>query len=1095
MDRQQQAIQTINMNLAVSAGAGTGKTKVLTERYVHILENGNLDEGREIESLVAITFTKKASTEMKERIEREIAARLDQGERWRRLYRDFSKAYIMTIHSFCGKLLRENPVQADIDPGFSVLEEYVADRMLREAAGRVLDRSLREEDNLKLISLLGKRDIGPLSDELIDIYKKIRTLGITMDEAMEKTVSHMTGRELDDEVLQEIRETALYLGGEMGRGKFASILKEPSVQQFLVGQENRDQLRDILQLLGDNMGSSKKAPEAQERLKEVLKLALSTFEGEKLDLYILILDLVKAIDREYSARKKDQGVLDYEDLQIKAYNLLMEDEILNKYQDRFRYIMIDEFQDTNQLQKNIFYRLASRDEKLDRGNLFVVGDPKQSIYAFRGADVQVFYDVVQDIESSQKGKVITLTENYRTVATVLELVDRVFTGLLGERYNPLNPNKQVDQPVEVEVLYKEEFSGNSQETQEFEAEQIARRIRYMVDNEELHGNRRIQYKDIALLFRAMTRSSVYEEALRRYNIPYTSTGGVSFYQRDEILDLLNAIKVISNPRDMISMVGFLRGGFAGLSDEAIFHLLDRYGKGESLQMTHAIEKLLEERDIELDGIDYSIMEETADLLKRLSHLKNHIGAGEMLEILMESTGFKESQLLMYQGMMRFRNLDAFLELVRDYETAEGGSLEELIDYIENRRTESEGDGISDSGGDSVSLMSIHKSKGLQFPVVIIPEMGRRGAYDRALFQFDKDMGLGIKNGDSSYYDLIYKDTKENLQEEIKRLIYVAMTRAEERLILGYQGKKDGFKALVHEYLEDSTVKTVSDFPVQPQEAVMVKPMVEPEGGTGEKAYPLLEFQQHPVAGRETYSISQYLKYSSCPREYFLTYKMRLTLGEGNALEKPSNNAIDGTTKGLLVHEFCRYYREGKSIGTILDQAAAKVGVELSDQVVGELEPHINNFVAYASREPKCEIEMEKEFYVMLGNHAITGFIDRLEHHGDMKRIIDIKTNRLNNREELIKLYRPQLIFYRWAAGKILKMDNISAAILFLEDGSVEDIAVTEMEEKLLLQDMERVFDYVETHHEPEDYAIANDCRESCRFRAFCNREEEEYGIY
>ncbi|MCR3954982.1 MAG: UvrD-helicase domain-containing protein [Gudongella sp.] len=1091
MDRQQQAIQTIDMNLAVSAGAGTGKTKVLTERYVHILENGDLDEGREIESLVAITFTKKASTEMKERIEQEIASRLDHGERWRRLYRDFSKAYIMTIHSFCGKLLRENPVQADIDPGFTVLEEYVADRMLRESAGRVLDRLLKEEDNLKTISLLGKKDIGPLSEELMDIYKKIRTLGITIDEAMEKTLSHISGMEIGEEVLQEIRETALYLGGEMGRGKFVSVLKEPEVQEFLQGEEKRDQLRTVLQLLGDNMGSSKKAPEAQQRLKELLQLALATFEKEKLDLYILTLNIVKEMDREYSARKKDQGALDYEDLQIQAHNLLQQDEILRKYQDRFRYIMIDEFQDTNQLQKKIFYRLASCDNKLDRGNLFVVGDPKQSIYAFRGADIQVFYDVVGDIEASHKGRVITLTENYRTVSTVLELVDRIFAGLLGDRYNPLNPNKLVDRPVEVEVLYKEDFSGSSQDTQELEADQIARRIRFMVDNEELHGNRKVKYRDVALLFRAMTRSSIYEDALRRYNIPYTTTGGVNFYQRDEILDLINALKVISNPSDMISMVGFLRGGFAGLSDEAIFHLLDRYEREENVDIVHTMGKVLEEKEVELDGLDYGIMEETAKLLKRLFILKNHLGVGNLLAILLESTGFQESQLLMYQGMMRSRNVDAFLKLVEDYEITEGGSLEELIDYIENRRIESEGDGIVDSGGDSVSLMSIHKSKGLQFPVVVIPEMGRRGAYDRAMFQFDKDMGLGIKNGDSSYYEIIYKDTRDNLQEEIKRLIYVAMTRAEERLILGYQGKNSGFKALVDDYLEGSRVRIVSDFPVQPQEAVMVKPIVEPAGNVAGKAYPLLEFHQHPVAGRETYSISQYQKYISCPREYFLTYKMRLTMVEDNAFEEsPGSAVIDGATKGILVHEFCRYYREDQDKGQVLSRAADSLGVELTEEVIGELEPYVDNFIAYSTSEYGYETEVEKEFYVKLGNHVVTGFIDRLEHRGDEKRIIDIKTNRLHNREDLMQLYRPQLMFYRWAAVRILETANISSAILFLEDGSVEDIAVSIGDEKLLLQDMERAFDYIEIHHEPEDYPIGKNCREGCRYRAYCHREED-----
>ncbi len=1089
MDRQKEAIKTISMNLAVTAGAGTGKTKVLTERYVHILENGNLQDGKEIESLVAITFTKKASTEMKERIEQEIAKHLHKGERWERFYRDFSKAYIMTIHSFCGKLLRENPVEADIDPGFQVLEEYVADRMLKESARTVLNEVLKDEHNLQSIAQTVKKDSGLLVRELIDLYKKIRTLGISMDEAIEITASHMESMEADRDILDEIRELAVYLRGEMGKGKFINILKEPLPESFLEDHCPDEMLEEALQMLLDNMGSSKKAPEAQARIRELLLLALSVYEKEKLQLYRLILQIVREIHLDYSHGKAKQRSLDYEDLQIKAYELLQSEDILERYQDRFKYIMIDEFQDTNLLQKNIFYRLASRDDKLDRGNLFVVGDPKQSIYAFRGADIQVFYDVMDDIKSSDNGKVITLTENYRNVSTVLKLVDKIFHGLMGTRYDSLNPNKKVDEPMEVEILHDKDFEGSSEESQQFEADQIARRIRYMVDNEYLHNKKKIRFGDIALLFRALTRSSIYEEALRRYNIPYSSTGGKGFYDREEILDIVNALKATSNPEDTISMVGFLRGGFAGLSDEAIFHILNGLQNKKEEGILDIMEQIIKNRNKELDGHDYSTMESTWKMLRSVFFLKNHLGIVEILKLLMEESAFYKSQLLQYQGLMRSENIDRFLLIAGEFEATEGGSLEEFIDYIENRREESDGDGVQATGGDSVSLMSIHKSKGLQFPVVIIPEMGRKGTSDSAAFQFHKDKGLGIKNGNGSYYEMIYKDAKENLQEEVKRLIYVAMTRAEERLVLGYQGRKSGFKALVDEYLHNTTAKVVCNFPVEPEEAIMVKTIEDAEAIGNDKSYPLLEFIQQPIRGREAYSISQYTRFLSCPREYFLRYKARLDIEDGEDSVEASEIKLSGATKGTLVHEFCRSYKRGDNIIDLLHHISSRQGVKLTEDIEMDLMPLIDNFKRYSEETSYPDVEVEKEFYIPLGNHIVTGFIDRLEILHGHKRVIDIKTNRISNKDELLETYKPQLIFYRWAAGKILNSGDISAAILFLEDGSLVDIQISRDEEKLLLEDMERTFNFVENHHQLEDYQQSKECSHNCRFKLFCKRED------
>ena len=252
--------------------------------------------------------------------------------------------------------------------------------------------------------------------------------------------------------------------------------------------------------------------------------------------------------------------------------LLDNNSIRRKYQDRFKYIMVDEFQDTNELQRSIIYKLSSVDSKLDRENLFIVGDPKQSIYGFRGADVDVFYDVMEDIEEVSNIKPIKLEENYRTVHTVLDFVNILFEKIMGSKYVALKPVKKSLNDLDVEILGNEnlevpEGESSGDYNKYYESRLIAKRIKALVDEG------RYEYKDFALLFRSSTEDYIYEEAFKEYGIPYYNLGGKGFYKQEEIVDLMNGLKGICNVYDTISIVGALRSPMFGLSDKTIYWLL------------------------------------------------------------------------------------------------------------------------------------------------------------------------------------------------------------------------------------------------------------------------------------------------------------------------------------------------------------------------------------------------------------------------------------------------------------------------------------------------------------------------------------------
>ncbi len=1083
---QKKAVETINKNVAVNAGAGSGKTRVLVERYLYILENGDLDEGSEIESILAITFTKKASQEMKERIRKNIKEKFFLDPKWRRMYRDLEKGNISTIHSFCSKILKENPIEANIDPQFKVLEDHESDEILYEVVKEIILKGINSCE--KVYELMKNFNVYNLDNPIytmMNLYKKIRSTGMSFEKVREITLNNIQGVEFNEKDIFYILDEFKYLMSKSRKNSKLYKLKEDPIWIDFSQRDSYDEnVLDALLYLKDNIGTMSSEEDRISALIETIDKVLKVAEKDKIELYETLIELLVQIDLEFSKAKSSLGYLDYEDLQIKVLHLLDIDEVRKEYQRKYKYIMIDEFQDTNELQRQIVYKLASENSKLDRQNLFIVGDPKQSIYAFRGADVEVFNDVIEDIVEVSKIEAISLKDNYRSMNTVLEFVNCIFEKVMKERYEPLDAKIKSPNDVDVEILENENLEvPDGESTGEFnkyyESRLIAKRIKSLVDSGDY------KYGDFALLFRSSTEDYIYEEALREYGIPYYNFGGKGFFSQEEIVDLLNGLKGISNIYDNISLVGVLRSPMFGLSDKSIYWLL-REKEESMLYALNSNIPYIEDREIKK-------IQRTKKILDLMIIKRDLLNVYDLLNELLEKTYYNEVLMLMYGGKQRVANVYKFLEMARTYTEENNGTISDFINYIEELKLKEIDESqakIELEDGDSVKLMTIHKSKGLEFKVVIVPQMAKSFNTDKSQILFDKNIGLGIKyNGISPLYDEIKAIVKEKEEEENKRILYVAMTRAEERLILGNQGKKSGFKKFISDFLDFAKYELIEDLDVKKEEVEEIRTL---EGFTRESKpfkeniFPILgEIKGFNQRQFNIYSISQFLTFKECKRKFFMTYYRRLPIDEYEDFQSTSTKAINPAVRGEIVHKFCELYRTGVNSEKLLKNIVQSFGIMPTEELAQELSPYIHNYIENYS-ENYDKIYSEKKFYYNLHSGIVYGIVDRIYISGNNIEIMDFKTNKVKDKNLLIKKYSPQIQLYTKVCENLYGLKVNRASLFLLETGEIVDIDISDEVLNENLKDIENFMKFVCLNSDIKQYERGKICNSYCNFNVICN---------
>jgi ATP-dependent helicase/nuclease subunit A len=753
---QQRAVDARGL-VFVSAGAGTGKTKVLVERFARAV----CDEGIDVESILVITYTEKAAGELRAR------TRAGLVERGRPdLARALDGAWISTIHGFCHRLLRSHPFAAGVDPRFRVLDESQGRVLRGEAFAEALAAFCTNDDpaRLRLLAIYGADGLRRM---LTGVYETLRSAGRELVLELGERPS-VTAR------VDELREAARCLAEDE---RSAEAQRETA--RRTIAHLEQDSAADRLFDLGDLRLRGERAASYEEARKGVEQAALDELAAADRDL---LQELLTGFAAAYREAKDRESALDFEDLQLRARDLLRDDDaIREREQLRFLSIMVDEFQDTNRLQCELIDLIAGL-----RGDYegFFVGDEFQSIYGFRHADVQVFRERRQKAGDG----VLPLTMNYRSRPEVLAVVNHLFGNDFGDEFQPLTasgdfPDPVFGPPVELLVTDKSTYSGTDLHWRRGEARAIARRIRDLIDTGDAAPG------EIVLVFAAGTDAEWYEDELRQLGVPTYRGAGRGYFGQQQVVDLIAYLRLLRNRYDDEALVSVLASPFVGVSNDALA-LLRRAAPKRPLFV--ALERDLPDT---LPQGDVQLLRAFRQRYDRLTAALARLSLERLCERILAEHDYDLAVLARWDGRRRYANLRKLARLARSYEELRGPDIEGFVTFVRDQEAVGarELEAVAEEeGGDSVRLLTIHAAKGLEFKVVVVADAGRDKAppapYE-ILALSDGRFGFRVADPITSKprgafeFDAVQEARKAEERAERLRLYYVAMTRAIDRLII------------------------------------------------------------------------------------------------------------------------------------------------------------------------------------------------------------------------------------------------------------------------------------------------------------------------
>jgi len=754
VNEQQRAAVEATGEVFVSAGAGTGKTAVLVERFVRAV----CDRGLDVDSILVITYTRRAAGELRTRIRAAFA------ERGRNdLARELDGAWISTIHGFCLRLLKAYPFAAGLDPRFRELDDAQGAVLRSEAFRQALDEFCVDNhpDRLRLLATYGADGLRKM---LTGVYETLRSAGRELS-------LEIGGRTDLHERTEELREAARCLVDDA-----AATDNQRSAATQLLALLERDTRPDRLMELTGFRASGERAASYEEARKATEHAALDAAASRD---RALLQELLERFATSYTEAKARESALDFEDLQIYARDLLRDNpEIREREGLRFRSIMVDEFQDTNRLQCDLVDLLRVPDAEV-----FFVGDEFQSIYGFRHADVGVFRE-----RRAQSDQLLPLTLNYRSRAEVLAVVNELFGSHFGDEFQPLAaaaefPDPVFGQPVELLVTDKPSYADTGVHWRRAEARTVARRVRELVDSGAATAG------EIVLLFAAGTDAEWYEEELRRAGLKTYRATGRGYFGQQQVVDLLGYLRLLHNRYDDEALLTVLASPFVGASNDAL--ALIRRGSTRRPLFTaieHSLPSALDERETRLLRAFRQRFDRLADAMTRLS-------LERLCERIVSEHDYDLAVLAQWDGRRRYANMRKLARLARSYEELRGPDVEGFVRFVNEREAVGarELEAVAEEeGGDAVRLLTIHAAKGLEFKVVIVADAGRDKAPpspDEILALSDGRFGFRVadplttKRRGAFDYDDVREARRVEEEAEKLRLYYVAMTRAKERLII------------------------------------------------------------------------------------------------------------------------------------------------------------------------------------------------------------------------------------------------------------------------------------------------------------------------
>ncbi|GAO74953.1 UvrD-helicase domain-containing protein [Meiothermus ruber] len=754
--------------VAVEAGAGTGKTHLMAHRYLWLVEH----KGFSPLEIVAVTFTEKAARELRARVRRVLQGQVAP----ERVY-EVEAAPIGTLHSLAARICQEYPEEAGVHPAFRILDEVESALWLSEHLDEALEEGVPPELQQLLPYSLLEEALLTLLRQPLEAEQAFRTLEQRLaggQEALERAFHQGRAR-----WAHQVRSLAEEMDGELRKMKShhhpsqlvnlyhaVSMLLEAAAAAENDPQMARKHLEEIRFL------KLPRAPEAREFLRDLKdkarRAALFLPEMGSGDLFLLkhrhlLAEAFQGVRNFLQRRKREDGVLNFADLEVHALRALDHPPVLETYRARWRAFLVDEHQDTNPIQGEILERLFGE------APVAVVGDRKQAIYGFRYADHRVFTGFVEEVKTRPRGRAVRLEANYRTQAPLLEAVDRLAEGFLGPLHQPLQPTRPAWNSPEP-CLWRLVFSGSlpskdKERLREAEARRVAQEVRTLLEKGLPDGP--LRPGEIAILARTWNTLEPFTRALEAEGIPAVSAGGGSLLETPEARDGMALLAFLADPRDDLALLTLLRSPYFAVPD-AVLHRL-----AEGRQAASWWEAL------QADG-----PEEPRQMLEELRQ-KRSLLPSFLLQEADLATGYTAVLAHLPGPERRLADYGAFLELVRGLE-ARGEGLWGVVDRLRTlarRRLELPRPPLG--GLEAVQLLSVHAAKGLEWRVVFLVGLDRRPAAPSPSLLLHPERGLGIrldKEPGGLYAELLKESLRGQVEEEA-RLLYVALTRARDLLVL------------------------------------------------------------------------------------------------------------------------------------------------------------------------------------------------------------------------------------------------------------------------------------------------------------------------
>jgi ATP-dependent helicase/nuclease subunit A len=1131
-DEQAAAVRAREGSLLLEANAGSGKTSVLVERFVRSV----LEDGVRSSRILAITFTERAAGELRARVRERFVelGRRDEA-------RETETAWVSTIHGFCARVLRAHAIAAGLDPAFSVLDEAGARTLRDHAWDRALAGWLDGEHGAAALDVVAAYDTDRLRTMIATVHDALRSEGMTKpvlppapavgDPAPLRgalaAAAAAAGAELAlagaGKRVGEAREKVgrcIELLADRGA---APDPADASASGRASAPGAFDPSAAALAELRFGASANALKTDACTRYLRALAAYAGACRDRAAGAAVARLDeLLRGYASAYAGAKRERAALDFDDLELFARDLLLAEPALRRsYAERFDRVMVDEFQDCNARQLALF-------EALDRDDLFVVGDEQQSIYGFRNADVEVFR--ARRAALSADGRVATLATNFRSRGPILDTISAAFAPRLGtgfvalrEGREPLLGGDELAPLVELLVTDQAGWDGErapdlgelprTQPWRHAEARLLAQRIRDLVDS----GDARPE--DVVVLLRGLGDLPVYERALEDQGLLTLSVGGRGYWGRQVVRDLCAWLAALANPRDETALYGVLASPLVGLSSDALAHIA-RAGRGNAWR---AIEQACATAAVAAEGAG-SVEERRSkqppdgslerhppaagrhrDLLARIGAgdasrlrafaerfaaeraLAPRLGLDELLRRVVDATGYDLHVLSLSGGPRRIANIHKLLRLAAAFERESGRDVRGLADLAaaELEADARETDAPVELGDvKAVRLMSIHAAKGLEFHTVVVADLGRRRPGDEADLLVDGDeIGLRLVGLDgSSERALAYERLRERARErsagEEDRVLYVAATRARERLVLSGAittgaWPKDGpgaaplawlGRALVGDDLQrlptaadpirdvtwgdgerTATVRCTLNAPatigrvlratsLTPAGAILPIAAVAPPHAAPPSPAPAA---RPPIV--RTLSYSRLAAWSACGYRYYLQRVLRL---EDEPVIRPAaasdtaQPTLDPRTRGTLVHALLE--EPGPAAPRLAALAAAR-SIALTEAEVADVARLADAFAEspLAARLARARsVWREHAFALALGDTLLTGVVDVLaRERGSARLIIDYKSDALEAGTDLAayvaERYDVQRRVYALAALRA-GAQRVEVAYAFLE---------------------------------------------------------------